>query len=46
MTKVNSKTIVIKRDKLIIGAILGIAVVVASVMIYKFLLPVFMLPSL
>lgn len=46
VTKVNSKTIVIKRDKLIIGAILGIAVIVASIMIYKFLLPVFMLPSL
>lgn len=43
---VNGKTIEIKRDKLIIGAILGIVVIVASVIIYKFLLPVFMLPSL
>jgi hypothetical protein len=43
---VNGKTIEIKRYKLIIGAILGIVVIIASVMIYKFLLPVFMLPNL
>jgi len=46
VAKVKSKTIEIKRDKLIIGAIIGIAVIVASVMIYKFLLLAFMLPSL
>ena len=46
VAKVNSKTIEIKPDKLIIYAMLGIAVIVASVMIYKFLLPAFMLPSL
>ena len=43
---VNGKTIEIKRYILIIGAILGIVVIIASVMIYKFLLPVFMLPNL
>jgi len=46
VAKVNGKTIEIKRDQLIIGAITGIAVIVTSVMIYKFLLSVFMLPSL